>query len=460
MTNTLVLPDSIASALRDLAHLEVETGGVLLARAVYAPNGDLRLLGREFLPVPEEAYERRRADELLITSDGFVPALRRAESTETVPIWLHTHPGEGSSPRPSVLDNRVDYELNDLFRLRSGSEFYGSAIVSHAHSELRFTGLLDRGDSRLEIDRLLSVGPGIALAWNDRAERGNLSSLFDRNIRAFGEGIQRALHDLNVAVVGCGGTGSSVAEQLVRLGVRHLILIDPDDLTGTNLTRTYGSYASDVGQPKVEVLARHLIRIAPDAHVESLVSSITIEATAKHLIAADVVFGCTDDNAGRLVLSRLATFMITPVIDVGVLLSSDCRGVLDGIHGRVTVLHPGAACLVCRNRIDLARAGSEMLTPGERARRVDEGYAPALPGVEPAVVAYTTAVAAYAVGELLERMIRYGPNPSPSEVLLRIHDREISVNHQQPRPNHYCDPAAGKLGLGLTEPFLEQVWSK
>ena len=49
---------------------------------------------------------------------------------------------------------------------------------------------------------------------------------------------------------------------------------------------------------------------------------ITHESTAKLLLDADIVFGCTDDNAGRLVLSRIASYLLTPVVDCGVLLSS------------------------------------------------------------------------------------------------------------------------------------------
>jgi hypothetical protein len=185
---------------------------------------------------------------------------------------------------------------------------------------------------------------------------------------------------------------------------------------------------------------------------------ITTVAAARHLCSCDIVFGCTDDNAGRLVLSRFSTFLLTPVIDSGVLVSSDQSGILRGIDGRVTTLVPGQACLVCRGRIDLKRAGAELLTPDERRRREDEGYAPALGRTEPAVVTFTTLVAATAVSELLERLIGYGPEPRPSEVLLRFHDREISTNVDSPRARHYCDVSSGKLGTGITDPFLEQTW--
>jgi hypothetical protein len=99
------------------------------------------------------------------------------------------------------------------------------------------------------------------------------------------------------------------------------------------------------------------------------------------------------------------------------------------------------------------------MTPDERVRLADEGYAPSLQGVEPAVVAFTTITAAVAVSELLERMIGYGPTNRPTEVLLRLHDREISTNRVACRERHYCDPNTGKIGLGMTEPFLEQLWT-
>ncbi len=393
-----------------------------------------------------------------IASHGYVPALAAAEAEACVPIWLHTHPGDGASPRPSHHDEIVDEQLCDLFRLRSGSPYYVSLVVSHEDGALRFAGHIEENERPEDISRLWITGRRLHMIRNALHERGNLPPQFDRNIRAFGGDIQLVLGDLHVAVVGTGGTGSSVAEQLVRLGVRHLQLFDPDTLTASNVTRVYGSFPDKIGSKKVHVVAEHLQRIAPDTQVEVWPSMITVEKSARALLDADIIFGCTDDNAGRLVLSRVATYLLTPVIDCGVLLSSDRAGNLEGIHGRVTVMAPGLACLVCRGRIDLERAAAEMLTPEEHIRLADEGYAPGLPGVEPAVVAYTTQVAAAAVSELLERLIHYGPESAPSELLLRLHEREASTNEQQPRERHYCHPSTGKLGLGLTEPFLEQTW--
>ena len=458
MAVTLVLPDQMAAELFDAATAHVETACVLLARQVETPSGHIRLLARAVHWVPDYAYRRRDATSLSISSDGYVPALAAAETDGSIPIWLHTHPGDDSSPRPSKYDEVVDEELADLFRLRAGSSLYGAVVLARPGGRPCFAGHIESENKRAQIDRLWVTGRRFALISSWLRESTSPPEQFDRNVRAFGGDIQEVLSNLSVAVVGCGGTGSAVIEQLVRLGVRHFQLFDPDILTAGNVTRVYGSYPESVGDPKVDASAAHVRRIAPEAEVMTTQAKITLESTARLLLDADVVFGCTDDNAGRLVLSRIASYLLTPVIDCGVLLSSGPGGQLTGIDGRVTVLAPGAACLVCRNRIDLQRAAAEMLSPAERRRLADEGYAPALADPEPAVVAFTTNVASAAVSELLERLIHYGPNPVPTEILLRSHEREVSTNDQEPRKGHYCHPQTHKLGLGVTEPFLEQTW--
>ena len=458
MTVTLVATEQIADELFEAAGVDVETAGVLLARHVEAPGGGIRLLARGIHWVPDCAYRERKASKMSIASHGYVPALAAADADQSVPIWLHTHPGKDMSPRPSKHDEIVNEELSDLFRLRSGSPLYGALVIARTGGHLCFTGCIESSHGRTDIDRLWVTGRRFKLAQNWLHETPSPPDQFDRNIRAFGGEIQKVLSDLHIAVIGNGGTGSSVIEQLVRLGVRHLHLVDPDTLTASNLTRVYGSFPEDVGKPKVDVIAAHVGRIAHDAEVIATQNTITVEATAKLLLDADVIFGCTDDNAGRLVLSRIASYFLTPVIDCGVLLTSAGSGQIEGIYGRVTMLVPGSACLVCRNRIDLQRAAAEMLAPEEHRRLAGEGYAPALAGVEPAVVAFTTQVGAAAVSELLERLIQYGPEPAPTEVLLRAHEREMSTNDEPPRDGHYCHPGRGKLGLGVTEPFLEQTW--
>lgn len=458
MITTLVVPPPVAEEITLAARNAKECAAVLLARHV-AVGDDVRLLARSFHPAPTEAYHEQTARQMLIGSDGYIAALGAAETDGAVPVWFHTHPGEEGVPLPSLHDRRVDKQIANAFRIRSGSEFYGTLIVSPRRAGFAFSGeLTPENGATIAIDRLWLVGERWRLIANFASDAPRPGARFDRNVRAFGKEIQTVLGDLRVAIVGAGGTGSAVAEQLVRLGVRHLLLIDNDALSESNVSRVYGSRPRDVGRPKVDVLRDHLTAIAPELCCTTIRGMITVQSVAKSLCGSDLVFGCTDDNAGRLVLSRLSTYFLLPVIDLGVLISGDAEGNLQGIHGRITTLTPGAGCLVCRNRVDLARAAAEMQTPEERKRLAGEGYAPALGAIEPAVVAFTSAVAAAAVNELLDRLIGYGPPDRPTEVLLRLHEREVSTNRAAPRDAHYCHPAQGKWGAGTGEPFLDQLW--
>jgi hypothetical protein len=142
----------------------------------------------------------------------------------------------------------VDEQLQDLFRLRADSEHYGAIILAPRNEGFSFTGHITSQPSvRLAIDRVWVVGDRFRLYSSfDFAPRG-LSPAFDRNVRAFGPAVQETLSVLHVCIVGCGGNCSAIAEQLVRLGVRHFTLIDPDDLSLSNITRVYGSSPSQIG---------------------------------------------------------------------------------------------------------------------------------------------------------------------------------------------------------------------
>ncbi len=456
MSVTLRLPPAIHVDLKDMARGHVESAGVLLAHL--RTNGSRAIATAfELIPVPEDAYEIRTDRALQITSDGYVHALKVARARGAIAIWVHSHPGNHSIPKASHHDRGVNAKLEPLFADQTETDQYGYLIVSRVDEALTFTGEIT-GPVQGQISQVAATGE----RWTFRTAYDHDTStnydLFDRNIRAFGSQIQQTIATLTVGVVGAGGTGSAVAEQLARLGVRSFIVIDPDTLSASNTTRVYGSTLRDVGRDKVDVLGDHLEAIAEDVQVTRLSGTVVSKVPAEALAFADVVFGCTDDNAGRLRLSRLPYYQLVPVIDCGVQIAADQNDIISGIFGRVTTLCPGNACLICRDRIDLALAEAEGRSMEDQQKLEKEGYAPALPGVEPAVVAFTTLVAATAVGELLERLVGYGEVPTPSELVLYIHDRAIRVNIEAPRAGHYCDPDSPRVGSD-TDMYLGLNWA-
>ena len=80
--------------------------------------------------------------------------------------------------------------------------------------------------------------------------------MFDRQLRAFGAQGQVRLEGLRIGIVGAGGIGSLLTQQLVYLGVKNFTLIDDDTVGTTNLNRLVGANQWDVSTAKVAVLGR------------------------------------------------------------------------------------------------------------------------------------------------------------------------------------------------------------
>jgi molybdopterin/thiamine biosynthesis adenylyltransferase len=417
-----------------------ETAGFLLAG--WADSSDeITLMGRRFDWVSEEHYEERTPKSLVIASRGFVPCFSAAAADNSIPVFVHTHPRMGASPSPR--DDRVDEILASLTWRRTKSPYYASLIVGGTVEMPTFTGrVFAREVGVVALERLRVLGSRLKLLhYEGAADHGLDETVFDRQIRAFGKDGQRLLSRLRVGVVGVGGTGSAMFEQLVRLGVGEVTVIDDDIVTSTNLTRIHESGEADIDARKVDVMKQAADRIGLKTNIRPEFGRITSPEVLSKLDHVDVIFGCTDDESGRNNLAKLAITHLVPVFDMAFVVDPDEDGSIRGLVGRVTTLMPGAACLVCRGRLDTQRMLAESLGKEERVRRAKEGYVPGLDDPDPAVGAYTTMVATWAVNELLDRLFDYSTGSAKSgatELLLLLHDRSLSLNTYLPRAGHWC----------------------
>lgn len=176
--------------------------------------------------------------------------------------------------------------------------------------------------------------------------------------------VSRDLDERTYLVAGVGSVGSFMAEQLVRTGVGGIILVDPDTVEASNLCRTTFELA-DVGRPKVEALARRLVRISPMVRVEICprrLNDLDRDEISALLRKADVVVGAMDDPAAQCLLDRHAVGQGKPGVYVAL---------YEGAQGGEVVLSvPGRTpCFLCATR---ARHQVEE-SAGRVSRGVDYG---------------------------------------------------------------------------------------
>ncbi len=427
-------------------------GAAYLLCGVAILDDERRLIVREVIPVRAEHYLVREPLRLSISSPSYAAAAKRAAATGASILFVHSHPGgEG---RHSDQDNREEPQLMQFFEARVPDGIHGSAVIG---DEPELTVRLWRDGAWVAADRVRIVGATHRFLGVSVDDETALPTFFDRQVRAFGPDIQRLLQGLHVGVVGVGGTGSIVAEQLARLGVGELSLFDHDRLVESNVTRVYGSTVADAGRFKVDILKAHIERMGLGTVVHAHARPITEEATARELRDCDIVFGCTDKEAPRAVLVMLALYYLIPVYDIAVKIDST-DGVMKGIFGRLTILTVGAACLFCRKRITPEAIALESATPEQRERLVRDGYAPELETDDPAVVTFTTAIGTKATTELLARLTGAITTEHFSEYLVLFHLEKVIRTNTPPSPDCICTVVRDRRGRGDRRAFLDMTW--
>ena len=127
-----------------------------------------------------------------------------------------------------------------------------------------------------------------------------------RNIPALSEADMEILQTSHVLVVGCGGLGGNVIEQLARLGLGHLTVVDGDVFEESNLNRQLLCTTANIGESKALAAAERVSLIDPDIEVRPVPEFITKENAAALMADADIVIDALDSISSRLVLEDAA----------------------------------------------------------------------------------------------------------------------------------------------------------
>ena len=119
--------------------------------------------------------------------------------------------------------------------------------------------------------------------------------LFSRTELLLGPEMMKRLSEARVIIFGIGGVGSWCAESLVRSGIRHLTIVDADDISASNVNRQLMATSANIGKIKVDVMRERLLEINPDAEIIALNKVYTAETAAEfNLDAYDYVLDCID----------------------------------------------------------------------------------------------------------------------------------------------------------------------
>lgn len=169
-----------------------------------------------------------------------------------------------------------------------------------------------------------------------------------------------SLRAARVAIIGLGSLGGTIAVALAKTGVGRFTLFDPEVLEPENVARHVGGVL-DIGIPKVEVVARAIRRVNPDADITLVPAALSLDPTGWNTDTMARLGEVLGDPHGVVVCATATT-------DAESVVNSAC--VAAGVpaifavvlgraeHGRVFRVLPGTtACYQCV----LMRQGAEPL---------------------------------------------------------------------------------------------------
>lgn len=143
-------------------------------------------------------------------------------------------------------------------------------------------------------------------------EKCDIMDYFYRQIQLWGKDMQESLQDKSIAIIGCGGLGSSLAIGLGASGIGHIHLVDFDEVSTHNIHRQIAFKVGDEGKFKSKITGELLECRCPfvktTAHVESF------EEFAKKDIEVDLILDGTDNLIVRVEIDEYAKKVNTPWI--------------------------------------------------------------------------------------------------------------------------------------------------
>lgn len=205
-----------------------EAGAFCLAGVAKRADG-YDIIVRRVIEIPSNLVSDQHEWSLEVSSQAINGLIALCENNELTAVLCHSHP------------ENISYSPSDDFGERRIFEILAQCLPQKMPmASLLFwpDGITSRiwlpNESKPEpISELVVIGRHIKRIQLSRPltqENEPFLNIFDRQIRAFGKDGQKLISQAKIGLVGCGGMGSSCAEQLIRLGVRDVVLIDPDRL--------------------------------------------------------------------------------------------------------------------------------------------------------------------------------------------------------------------------------------
>jgi hypothetical protein len=338
-----------------------EHAAVVLATLVERPGQVPRLLVREVVLAQDGVdYGVSPQGHGRLSATFINRAIVRASKERLVYLHVHNHGSDRS-----VEFSGVDYASHErgypaLLDIAKGMPVGALVFGLRSVQVDLWWSKTERG--RLKHCTIVSSRIQRLYSSPSRAPKGAYRPSVDRQVRFLGEAGQAQLAGARVAVIGLGGVGSMVVQDLVRMDVGSLLLVDSDRLEESNLSRVITAVFRDVARKpaKTKLAGRYASLVNPNSSCELVQDDVAYEQVADKLVDCDFIFLCADTMRARLVVNAIVNQHLVPAVQIGskILLAKE-GGDLEQFYSVVRHMRPGCGCLLCNGLISGHRLAIE-----------------------------------------------------------------------------------------------------
>jgi|HubBroStandDraft_4_1064222.scaffolds.fasta_scaffold00333_21 hypothetical protein len=209
-----------------------------------------------------------------------------------------------------------------------------------------------------------------------------------RQTLLLGSAGQAILREAKVGVIGAGGVGSLIVEQLARLGVGHIVVVDPDRIEESNFSRIVGSREHDywpyltrsafqplrwlgrrLSRTKVSIAKRLAHEANRNGTFEAVFGNVLEPDVASRLLDCDFLFLAADSMQARFLFNAAVHQYLVPGIQIGAKAAADKDGTLSSVFSVARRVLPDSGCLWCNGLIPPHRLQAESLSDEEPVRK-------------------------------------------------------------------------------------------
>lgn len=325
-------------------------------------------------------------------------------------IDVHTHPFGSGMPYFSSVDTQDERDMKRYLVSKGNDIHYASIVFSRDMYNARLWDWdgkkIIQSNAFIKTQKVSENIPN-AFISNTVSNENNQLEMFNRSILALGvDSIKSMMNNQVVTIVGAGGVGSIIAENLVHMGFQHINLIDFDNVEISNLNRLVGATYEDAknNRKKVDVIAEHLLAINPFATINAYSSSIFDKEMEKVIALSDWIYLTTDNYSSCCRVQELAFKYYVPFISAATNILVE-EGKITDIRGEVILIRMGDhICLDCLGRINKRELIYETHPdPSIREAMVQKGYVKGHDVKDPAVKTLNSMIATIATDVLINQ---------------------------------------------------------